>query len=1107
MSAPVLNMFNNPILHSMANIIRDYDDIREDRRQRQRRRLSFRPDLEDDADSEDNAPHTEIMRLVKAMRWKDLREALGAKAMIAGAAMVQIGHDPKTAKQKQKQKEFAMSTERHEARAKVAKCIRKRLCSLLYDFARTFAGMDGLDCPMEDEYDHDKDYHTFVRIMGADAAKFALDDWENAWRWPPNLFKGFFIRYSDKFPPRLDQDLHRRLGIPNDMPTWTWVNSLCLDICSFNECCHDGSERIAFASGIGFERTRTIFEERRKDEAIRTFIAKQRESANPAPVCNQHGVVLPKHHVDLIYDCIERALIARYDCWKLAFDFLENDFARGAAGREGGPCHVSAQDLYFVLGSLGSDRRVPADIIHAMISVAPQHALKYRDYSSKRNLLHVATCSRRTPVNGSNSDSDRIGAFLKHRLQIDIIKRLIDLRPVLLNEEDVNGLTPLARLILFDKSGHNPDKKDHARGDFATLVKIMCEGGTKTCAGKARSKGAKELPLHLAASCQVHPSVLADILEAFPEGIDKPCRNGYTAVFYCLSAMDPRPSKNAIQNLHTLIKAKPELVRTGRVLTGVPGGPPIPPEAGRTPLQFCIEHGMDDGVIAALLDADKDCAKDKNSQGNLPLHQALLSTGPATRVAHPDVREIGRVRKILRAYPGAIEQPGQFGWLPLHFALASACHAETVRLVLRAHPDAARKLIIDADGGAGGMQLNDPSEAITALHLAVERGDAGIVKDIVAAAPAMATHLNAEVGLPLHHAVHCKAPLPVIRETVAAFPEGTRVANADGRIPLHVAAGGSSGSSAYATLKFLVESYPDSVHVLDHNGKSAADLLGNSEAARLLIQGISEWQAERAARRAEQTANRMADVAARADAHRGAPANPNGANPNGANPNAAPAIQPSGMDTISLLSRVHQGSAADLQPHELDRLVDGLKMALGDAKYEQTRRPLEDDIVEDKQDWMCPIGHCLLRDPVKARDGFTYERRKIARWMRKSRNESGGDGSTRGGRREAKWKSPMTGAYFKDFIVEPNDEMRAQIEAEVKRRVDELRRNRRATDDSDPDSDNDEDVEHSVVAGVTVPRKGKTKRGASGGAKQTPAKRTRRLNANAAVGETPRRLR
>ena len=56
MNAPVLNMFNNPILHSMANIIRDYDDIREDRRQRRRPRISFRPELEDDADVEANAP-------------------------------------------------------------------------------------------------------------------------------------------------------------------------------------------------------------------------------------------------------------------------------------------------------------------------------------------------------------------------------------------------------------------------------------------------------------------------------------------------------------------------------------------------------------------------------------------------------------------------------------------------------------------------------------------------------------------------------------------------------------------------------------------------------------------------------------------------------------------------------------------------------------------------------------------------------------------------------------------------------------------------------------------------------------------------------------------
>ena len=71
-------------------------------------------------DGRGQRPKTEIMRLWKAKRWKELREALGAKAMIAGAAMVQIGHDPKTAKQKQKEKETAISTERHKARQRPA---------------------------------------------------------------------------------------------------------------------------------------------------------------------------------------------------------------------------------------------------------------------------------------------------------------------------------------------------------------------------------------------------------------------------------------------------------------------------------------------------------------------------------------------------------------------------------------------------------------------------------------------------------------------------------------------------------------------------------------------------------------------------------------------------------------------------------------------------------------------------------------------------------------------------------------------------------------------------------------------------------------------------
>ena len=114
----------------------------------------------------------------------------------------------------------------------------------------------------------------------------------------------------------------------------------------------------------------------------------------------------------------------------------------------------------------------------------------------------------------------------------------------------------------------------------------------------------------------------------------------------------------------------------------------------------------------------------------------------------------------------------------------------------------------------------------------------------------------------------------------------------------------------------------------------------------------------------------------------------NAANRNPVPNDPAPAIAPGGMDTISLLSRMHQGSPADLSGPELDRLIEGLKMAARDARYENQRRPLEEDILDQKEDWMCPIGHVLLRDPVKAKDGFTYERKKIARWMRRSRTLS-----------------------------------------------------------------------------------------------------------------------
>ena len=1093
----------NSVLDNMVNMIRDYDDHhRGDNRGRTRR--SFLPDLEDPGDDEglgevpttevmrrykagersagDSAFYTtQVMRLWKAGRWNNLRDALGAKAMVAGAAQVQIGHDPKTAKQKQKEKETALRFERREARAKVAKDIRAEVSDLLFQAAKTFADMDGrADVPEKDEYDHDRHYSTFERIMGPNVAKFTLKlDTVYTARytaWPKEEIEMFFKRNLDKFPVSADAE-----SLPH------YMGKFVEHMFFFNVCCEQGWDRIIHPDNDDNEQVA-------KEKRIREYIEKRRANlADQTPLRSPYEA-----DVFQIHDLILQALDTREKCKRIANEYLRRDFERGRADGDGqGPCQVSPQDLYCVLAS---QRVTPGDVIHAMISVAPQHALKYRDQRSKRNLLHVATYAG--PFRpGDPLLSDPHATEEKNAQKpLDVIRRLIELRPAMLNEEDSNGLTPLSRLILFDTTGHNPggqpgqQRRWKGEAQIAAIVKLMCEEPFKKCVAKPRSKGAKELPLHLAAGCQMDPKVVADIIEAFPEGIDKPCREGYTALFHCISTMGTlvqaqttrAGSKNAIKIINHMVKVKPALARTPRVLhQRIPGAAPSRLGTGITPLHMCIEYGLNDAVVIALLAADKDCAKDRNVVGNLPIHQALK-----------DGASNGHVRKIMKAYPGATKEPGEYGWLPLHFALASGCDSETVRMVLRANPEAARALVIDADGGAGGIRLNEPAEGITALHLASERPDVQLVKDVVAAAPAMATHVNVEFGLPLHHAVSIKAPLGVIKELVAAFPEGTRVSNADGRIPLHCGAMVHTAQNSHATLKFLVESYPDSIHVLDHNGKSAADLLGShSETARLLIQGISELEATRAARRAERTAARVADLTSRAN-----DAAANAANRNPVPNEPVPTIQPGGMDTISLLSRMHQGSPADLSGPELDRLIEGLKMAARDARYENQRRPLEEDILDQKEDWMCPIGHVLLRDPVKAKDGFTYERKKIARWMRRSRTESGGDEGL-GRRGGAKWKSPMTGAYFKDFAVEPNDDMRTQIEAEIKRRIDALRQG----EESDTDSGS---AETPIVAGVAVPRKGKVKkRGASGGSKQTPARQTRRLNANATVGVTPMRLR
>jgi hypothetical protein len=83
------------------------------------------------------------------------------------------------------------------------------------------------------------------------------------------------------------------------------------------------------------------------------------------------------------------------------------------------------------------------------------------------------------------------------------------------------------------------------------------------------------------------------------------------------------------------------------------------------------------------------------------------------------------------------------------------------------------------------------------------------------------------------------------------------------------------------------------------------------------------------------------------------------------------------------LARVRAGDAGNLDAQQLAELLDELDEAKRVVKL-QTRRAAEDLVANTPRmhAFLCPIGLQLMRDPVIAADGHTYERTHIEQWFR-----------------------------------------------------------------------------------------------------------------------------
>ena len=136
------------------------------------------------------------------------------------------------------------------------------------------------------------------------------------------------------------------------------------------------------------------------------------------------------------------------------------------------------------------------------------------------------------------------------------------------------------------------------------------------------------------------------------------------------------------------------------------------------------------------------------------------------------------------------------------------------------------------------------------------------------------------------------------------------------------------------------------------------------------------------------------------------------------------------MSAAGEIARVRAGDAGNLDAQQLAELLDELDEAKR-VVHLQTRRAAEDLVANTPRlhAFLCPIGLQLMRDPVMAADGHTYERAQIEQWIT-ARGYPG-------------VQSPKTNWVLAHTRLEPNHTVKSLINDAVE---DQLREMRKAHD-------------------------------------------------------------
>mmetsp|Transcript_31417 Transcript_31417/g.59759 ORF Transcript_31417/g.59759 Transcript_31417/m.59759 type:complete len:862 (+) Transcript_31417:4969-7554(+) len=456
----------------------------------------------------------------------------------------------------------------------------------------------------------------------------------------------------------------------------------------------------------------------------------------------------------------------------------------------------------------------------------------------------------------------------ERNIDLDTVRMLVEAYPRALGAgDDTWRLTPIHALVsnpnIATHVDHDDDDDDDDDDNTPTLLLDVVRYLVHAKPSSVRMIDERDrIPLHSACTNKnANHSIVNFLLDHWPESTRQRDENGNHPIHSLCTNGDLDDDGVSMEILALLIRADGESAKDEN-------------DAGCFPIHLAAENGKPPEFCEVLVDAYPESVEMGSDDGSLPLHKACgggcLDTAKYLAELYPrglDVEAVGGVLPIhvasngkadfeiieylLRRDPDCASKPTEGGELPFHLACKAESNLDAVRLLFDTYPEAL--ILEDEDNNDATTTTTTTMTSTEARSSSGHANMASFLHDQTShartALDIAAMHTLDESGcLPLHRALRGRAALGAVKLLLEGNPSALRVATYDSVFPLHVAC----ERCGLDVVRFLSDRLPDvgRFEDADSSGNSALHYAcrgGNCDVVRWLLERSGAGKSRRAA--------------------------------------------------------------------------------------------------------------------------------------------------------------------------------------------------------------------------------------------------------------------